>query len=43
MILVVFSLLDRLETGLWVVLILGNAYLLAIQFWKIRHHPFKTS
>ena len=38
MILVVFSLLGQLELGLYVVLILGNAYLLAIQFWKISCH-----
>jgi phosphatidylglycerophosphate synthase len=38
MILVIFSLLDRLEMGLYVVLIIGNAYLLAIQTWKIIRH-----
>jgi phosphatidylglycerophosphate synthase len=43
MILVVFSLLDRLEAGLWVVLLLGNAYLLAVQAWKIGRHRFKIS
>lgn len=43
MILVVFSLLDQLEAGLWVVLILGNAYLLAIQAWKIFHTRLKSA
>jgi phosphatidylglycerophosphate synthase len=38
MILVVFSLLEQLELGLYVVLIFGNAYLLAIQAWKINRH-----
>jgi len=43
MILVVFTLLDQLEAGLWVVLIFGNAYLLAIQGWKIFHTRFKSA
>jgi phosphatidylglycerophosphate synthase len=43
MILVVFSLLDQLETGLWTVVILGNAYLFGIQAWKIGHHRFQGS
>jgi hypothetical protein len=38
MILVIFSLLGQLEWGLYVVLIFGNAYLLAIQTWKISRH-----
>lgn len=38
MILVVFSLLDKLELGLYVILILGNAYLLVIQAWKMSFH-----
>jgi phosphatidylglycerophosphate synthase len=38
MILVIFSLLDRLEMGLYVVLIIGNAYLLVIQTWKVIRH-----
>ena len=38
MIVVVFSLLDTLELGLYAVLILGNAYLLGIQAWKIGRH-----
>jgi len=38
MILVVFSLLEQLELGLYVVLIVGNAYLLAIQTWKMSRH-----
>ena len=38
MILVVFSLLDQLELGLYAVLILGNAYLLVIQAWKMSRH-----
>ena len=38
MVLVVFSLFDKLELGLYVILILGNAYLLGIQIWKIGRH-----
>ncbi|VAX28259.1 hypothetical protein MNBD_NITROSPINAE05-1377 [hydrothermal vent metagenome] len=38
MILVLFSLFNNLEMGLYVVLIGGNAYLLAIQTWKISRH-----
>lgn len=38
MVVVVFSLFDRLELGLYAVLILGNAYLLGIQIWKIGRH-----
>ena len=38
MILVIFSLFDNLELGLYAVLIFGNAYLLAIQTWKIIRH-----
>jgi phosphatidylglycerophosphate synthase len=38
MIVVVFSLFDTLELGLYAVLILGNAYLLGIQIWKIGRH-----
>ena len=38
MILVVFSLLNQLELGLYVVLIFGNAYLLVIQTWKMGCH-----
>ncbi len=38
MILVIFSLFDNLELGLYVVLIFGNAYLLAIQTWKMSRH-----
>lgn len=38
MILVVFSLFDRLEQGFWVILILGNAYLLGIHAWKMGRH-----
>jgi len=38
MILVVYSLLDKLELGLYFVLIFGNAYLLVIQTWKMGCH-----
>ena len=38
MVLVMFSLLDRLDLGLWFVVILGNGYLLGIQIWKIACH-----
>ncbi len=38
MIVVVFSLFDALELALYAVLILGNAYLLGIQIWKIGRH-----
>ena len=44
MILVIFSLLDKLDLGLYVVLVLGNAYLLAIQAWKMcRHRRMKQA
>ncbi|GJL79652.1 MAG: CDP-alcohol phosphatidyltransferase [Nitrospinaceae bacterium] len=42
MILVIFSLLDDLAMGLWMVL-LGNIYLLGIQAWKIFHHRFNSA
>jgi len=38
MIVVIFSLLDQLELGLYAVLFFGNAYLLSIQTWKISRH-----
>lgn len=38
MILVIFSLLDRLDLGLLFILVPGNAYLLGIHIWKIRRH-----
>lgn len=44
MVIVIFSLFDALELGLYAVLILGNAYLLGIQIWKMgRHHLMKLA
>jgi hypothetical protein len=33
--LVVFSLLDRLDLGLILIVVLGNVYLAGLQMWKI--------
>jgi phosphatidylglycerophosphate synthase len=35
MVLIVFSLLDQLEFFLYLVVVLGNSYLLALQVWKV--------
>jgi phosphatidylglycerophosphate synthase len=44
MVIVIFSLFDALELGLYAVLILGNAYLLGIQIWKMgRHHLMRLA
>ncbi len=42
MVIVIFSLLDQLELGLYAVLIVGNAYLLTIQAWKISRHRWMS-
>lgn len=38
MVVVVFTLLDQMELGLYAVLIIGNAYLLGIQIWKVARY-----
>jgi len=35
MVLIVFSLLDQLEFFLYLVVVLGNSYLFALQVWKV--------
>jgi phosphatidylglycerophosphate synthase len=43
MALVIFSFLDRLEICFWMIVILGNGWLICLQVWKVLRHRINSS